>query len=281
MILIIYHSVDFDGICSRLITQRHYPGAETLGWTYGDPIPENLDRYEKIVMVDISFPVQNMLELKSKLEWVDHHITAIKDSESFGYSDVPGKREIGRGACELAWEYFMKTSVPKAVEFISAYDVFDKVRFGWISEVLPFQYALRTRYGLELPDEILDFEPADLVLEGKLILKYLKQDWENMVKSSSIPITVNNLYKGICLITPVKTSLQFDCVYSEYDLFVFGTFDSSGKFKFTLSSNPDRVPEFNCGQYMKDHYSGGGHKGVAGGFMSLDQFTKFIKDRNL
>lgn len=281
MILIIYHSVDFDGICSKLIAQRYYPDAELLGWNYGDTIPENLDQCEKVIMVDISFPVKNMLELKSKLEWVDHHITAIKDSEDFGYSDVPGKREIGRGACELAWEYFMKTSVPKAVEFISAYDVFDKGRFGWMTEVLPFQYSLRTRYGLELPDEILNIEPAELLLEGRLILKYLKQDWEYVVRKSGIQITVDNLYRGICLITPNKTSLQFDCVYLEYDLFIYGTFDMSGNFKFTLASNPDRAPEFNCGQYMKDHYSGGGHKGVAGGFMSLDQFTDFMKTRNL
>ena len=40
----------------------------------------------------------------------------------------------------------------------------------------------------------------------------------------------------------------------------------------------DKDTDFSCGQYMKDNYGGGGHKGAAGGRLNLDQFNKLISE---
>lgn len=279
--LVVYHSADFDGSCSKLIAKRLYPEATYLGFNYWDPIPEDLVDYETIVMVDISFPADVMLGIKDKLIWVDHHITAIKDSEKYGYSGVLGIRRIGLGACELAWKYFMKSEVPQAVKYLSAYDVFDKARFPWFRDVLPFQYALRSRYGLELPDEVLEMDPQAIIQEGRMIYSYLKKEWEETVKKYAFPVLVAGKYKGICMITTQHGSLQFDSVFPDYDLFVFGTFDKEGVFRFSLASNENRVPEFNCGLYLKENYSGGGHAGIGGGIMTEEQYLELIKNRVL
>ena len=278
--IIVHHSADFDGICSKLIVSRAFPGATTLGFNYGDSIPDLKD-YDQVIMVDISLPPDNMKEIKGKLVWVDHHITAIQDSEKNGYSGVPGIRKIGEGACELAWKYFMKSSVPQAVKYLSAYDVFDKSRFPWLDAVVPFQYALRGRYGLNLVDEVIDMDPQEIIGEGKSILNFLGLDWKESVNKNAFPITVDGKYKGICMITTQKGSLQFDSVYPDYDLFVWGSFDKSGVFRFSLASNGERVPEFNCGLYLKNHYNGGGHQGIGGGTLGMEQFMGLVQQKVL
>ena len=55
-----------------------------IGYNYGQPIPD-LSEYDKVIMCDISFPVEEMLKLRDTLGknfvWLDHHISAIKSIE--------------------------------------------------------------------------------------------------------------------------------------------------------------------------------------------------------
>lgn len=280
-ILVVYHSEDYDGICSREIVKLVYPDANYLGFTYGDEIPGNLDKYDQIILVDISFPSDIMLGIKDKLVWVDHHITAIQDSEKNGYFGVPGIRKIGEGACSLAWKYFIKTPVPKAVSLLSAYDVWDKEKYDWDRETLPFQYALRGLYGLNLPELFFEDNPDDKLHLGRIILNYQRDEWKRSVNKNAFPITVDGKWKGIAMITTNSGSLQFDHIYNDYDIFVWGTLDKNGVFKFSIASNKNRAGEFNCGAFMKENYHGGGHQGVAGGWMYMTQFQGFIQQKIL
>ena len=96
-ILIIYHRVDFDGIFSAIIARKYYESVEnksvtTFGYTYNDEVP-NLGSYifknvRRVVLVDVSFSADIMLSLLEQfghdnVEWVDHHTTAINDSEKY------------------------------------------------------------------------------------------------------------------------------------------------------------------------------------------------------
>ena len=74
----IYHSRDLDGWMSGAIVRLAYSATNFIGWDYGKEIPD-LSDYDKIVMVDISFPKEVMQSIASKLIWIDHHISAIKD----------------------------------------------------------------------------------------------------------------------------------------------------------------------------------------------------------
>ena len=56
-----------------------------IGYNYGQPIPD-LSEYDKVIMCDISFPKENMLNLWAtkglNLIWIDHHISAIKERDA-------------------------------------------------------------------------------------------------------------------------------------------------------------------------------------------------------
>ena len=115
---IIYHCIDFDGICSLAIARQHFL---KRGWNV-DPFPYNrglnvpdidlLLAYDEVVIVDIALPVKDMVDLAKcwreqglGLCWIDHHKTSIEDSVREGYTDIPGLREpVGQGACGLCWE---------------------------------------------------------------------------------------------------------------------------------------------------------------------------------
>lgn len=87
-----------------------------LGWDYGDPIPD-LSEYDKVIMCDISFPVDEMVKLNKKFLyddfiWLDHHISAIKAlrevkfPDNMHLDDIVGLRDTEFAACELTWKYF-------------------------------------------------------------------------------------------------------------------------------------------------------------------------------
>lgn len=145
----IYHSVDIDGWMSAAIVKRNIPDIELFGWKYGDEIPSNI--YEKdIVMVDLSFPYHEMLNLKNRNNgtefiWIDHHISAIKDAVLHGYSDLPGIRDTHYAACEITWRYFIKDRMPfNIIVYFGMYDSFRHKGKEYEKEVLMVQYGARS-----------------------------------------------------------------------------------------------------------------------------------------
>ena len=238
-VLIIYHRVDFDGAFSGCIANNCAKecGYETelLGWTYGDDIPDisYLEKYNEIILVDLSFPpeVMSYLKIQNKFRftWIDHHTTAINNSYSHNYSDINGLRRDGTAACELCWEFFYPSLlIPKVIEYIGCYDVWDKTRYSWDNIVLPFQYGLRTRYNIKafMLSQVykdLIFENIDLdeiIHEGEIVLKYLDRNWRSACKVYSFDVRVAGKYKGICILTTEFTSNIFNSVRDNYDVVI-------------------------------------------------------------
>lgn len=148
-IIVIYHSADFDGIFCREIARKFLPGAELIGWDYGDPIPSVvptgfLPEHVTLYMLDIS--VEGLMDFPG-LIWIDHHKSAI---EKFP-SNLCGYRIDGVAACRLAWQWFTlqeawdpreqappyalpskedfverRVSEPLAVRLAGEYDIWDK-----------------------------------------------------------------------------------------------------------------------------------------------------------
>jgi oligoribonuclease NrnB/cAMP/cGMP phosphodiesterase (DHH superfamily) len=294
--LVIFHRVDFDGLLSAAITldalKRNDIEAEYLGWNYGDELPDFeriCNDYTDLVMVDISFPADIMLRLGGtdrNITWIDHHITAIENSYQEGYSGLPGIRRNGTAACELCWEYFYPTCpVPRVIEYLGYYDVWNKTRYSWDNQVLPFQYGLKTRYGVnpktffpvfeDLLYEVIDLD--EIIHEGDIILKYLERTWKSACKTYSFEIRVAGKYKGICILTTEFTSNIFNSVAEEYDVVVCCNRKGPDTYNLGMYKDQNKCPEFNCGEYMKN-YGGGGHKGSSGGTLSFEEFKKLITD---
>lgn len=180
----IYHSIDLDGWMSAAIV-KHWHTIEVakrskyrqedmakfhtidfIGYNYGNPIPL-LDKYDQVIMCDVSFPKEHMLNLWAtkglNFIWIDHHISAIKEMEnaheniSSGAYPIQGCRNIKYSACELTWLYLMDgvislpttqnvditTTMPEIVRLLGRYDCFGHKGTDEELKVLEFQYGAR------------------------------------------------------------------------------------------------------------------------------------------
>lgn len=115
---VVYHSADFDGLFCREIARKFLPGAELIGWDFGDARIEHKRLAGGIVyvmdlpvdrVVGAKFPddEEKTLNLKGRyfgtegLVWIDHHASSIASHPS-----IPGYRIDGVAACRLAWQWF-------------------------------------------------------------------------------------------------------------------------------------------------------------------------------
>lgn len=139
----IYHSRDLDGWVSAAIVRLKYPNVELIGWDYGQPLPILKD-FDKLIMVDISFPPETIGSLMSdRLIWIDHHISAINAMNDAAL-DPNGIRDVKKAACELTWEYFFPDiKMPELVRLLGRYDCFGHKGTDEELKVLEFQYGAR------------------------------------------------------------------------------------------------------------------------------------------
>ena len=92
----------------------------------GAPIPwEKVAQAEKIIVVDFSFPVDDMLKLAEGREfiWIDHHKSAMAEFDGIA-DNWSGIRDISEAACVLTWKYFFpERPVPQAIVLIGDRDI--------------------------------------------------------------------------------------------------------------------------------------------------------------
>ena len=169
----VYHSIDLDGWMSAAIVKYWFEKQliitnssidsitdkiDFIGYNYGQPIPD-LSKFDKVIMCDISFPIEEMENLRQHLQdnfiWIDHHISAIKavDERTNNYYD--GIRDTKFAACELTWKYFMdgikgdpnkesiENPMPEIVRLLGRYDCFGHKGTDEEQKVLEFQYGAR------------------------------------------------------------------------------------------------------------------------------------------
>lgn len=178
-----------------------------IAYNYGQPIPD-LSEYDKVIMVDISFPKDEMkrISLESHLIYIDHHISAINDVRSLISENIrlDGLTDTKYAACELTWKYFIqgihgdpdKESVnnpmPEIVRLLGRYDCFGYKRTDEEQKVLEFQYGARqiiSNYeeAYEYLQKSLNNYPISIEIvileQGKSIYQYLyteaKQTYKN------------------------------------------------------------------------------------------------------
>lgn len=303
--LVIYHRVDYDGVFSALIVKWFNTSEQVdlFGYNYGGQLPnfnEITEKYDAIWIVDVSFDPKIMTFLKNwsntgvkKLYWIDHHITAIQNSEEFEYSSLPGIRDKSRSATENVWRFLSEKKnfigIPKVIRLIGAYDIWDHDSFDWNTETLALQSSLKAKFGVSTDNiwpvfnELL-FEERfldDLLKLGVEINEYNRKRWESAVKSHSFEITVDGRLKGVCILGSEFTSVVFQSVEDEYDIYCVANRKNDNLFSVSLYGYEDRLGDFSCGEYMLRNYSGGGHKGAAGGKLNLEQFIRLINDREI
>jgi uncharacterized protein len=279
-IVCIYHSIDLDGWMSAAIvkywfetdkieiqpnTFLHRTDKETLsfiGHNYGQPIPD-LSEYDKVIMCDISFPKNDMVNLQYKLGnnfiWIDHHISAINDNlislkEGIEVPIFNGLRDTKFAACELTWQYFMSNPIvkfgeieeqnpmPEIVRLLGRYDCFGHKGTDEELKVLEFQYGARLC--------ISNYEEA---------YNWLNDSINNKNKISPeqwIHVKGKRIYQYLCTEAKQAYKNGFEIVLSEptYDVNLVGAGITKRKF---ICINKERFNPINFGiDYHKDGYDG-------------------------
>jgi oligoribonuclease NrnB/cAMP/cGMP phosphodiesterase (DHH superfamily) len=257
-----YHSSDLDGRCSAAIVKRKHPDVELIPINYGQDFPwEDITKGEIVYMVDFSLqPFSEMLKLMDVVDliWIDHHKTAIEESEKCG-KKCKGVLKSGIGACLLVWNsLFPNDPAPEVVHLLAEYDVWNHSN----KKCLPLQYGLRNTdnwpYNI-IWQHVLDGEMLpELIKDGSTILRY--EEKQNSIKSKSMCFETE--LDGLNVIAAnqgLANSKFFDAMWDsqKYDAMLLFNW-RKGQWNVSLYSD-----SVDVGKVAKNR-GGGGHAGAAG-----------------
>jgi hypothetical protein len=300
--IVVYHKVDYDGLFSCalvndwLTLSNTYISWDLLGYDYSDEsIPDYSewgDTYDTLIMVDVSFPPEDMLKLRESMEefiYEDHHAVSIDNSIEYGYSDLYGIRTTDRSAAYNTWmDLFPDNEVPVIIKFISDLDTWKKDEYNWEEELIPFNYAFETEFGLSIAsiktrmNSLCNMSLEDLkekyIEKGKLIKKFVDRKFKNSTNKYSFEVTVDSKYLGIAILGTDFTATIFKSVYQDYDFFLIANRVDDTRYKISLYGKQEESHDFSCGEYCKK-FGGGGHKTAASCIVGIDTFIKLIKDK--
>lgn len=301
-VTVIHHSADFDGLFCREIAKKFFPGAELIGWDYGDPlIPMPQDGI--VYILDLS--PECLVETKGgekasfwdRIIWIDHHKSAM---EKFSPS-IYGYRIDGVAACRLAYAWFTSNQFdpqvhpsdwrlpskqdfidrnvtePYAVRLAGEYDIWDKrdpnadvLQLGLRSRDLSdydWQMLLSDKVNPSIEGTGMDVTDSELICKGLLdngrLLQAYQRRGDEMAMRNSFIVEFEGL-KFLALNTPGKGSMAFRSL----DVPETGH-DALFKFNWT-----GKV--WDCSMYHASHrndidlstiavkHGGGGHRGACG-----------------
>lgn len=336
----IYHSVDLDGWMSAAIVKHYYNlqnvnnnvtngqiniknegKHETIpilyshnelnfiGYNYGQPIPD-LSGYDKVIMCDISFPIDEMEKLRQNLQckfiWIDHHISIIKEVLMRPNTYYGGIKDTKFAACELTWKYFFpEQQMPEIVRLLGRYDCLGHKGTNEETKVLEFQYGARScisNYNEAYFNLLKPIENTNNILGlGIAIYQYLCTEAKQVYKNGfeielsypieNLPLDNNIDRPGInsttfkvqivpftfrCINKERFNPINFGIKYHENDYDGVASFHYvNGKWNFSLYNDNGLV---DCSLIAKQ-FGGGGHKGAAG--FIIDNIEDFIKTHKI
>ncbi len=269
-----YHSADLDGYCSGAIIKHRFPEANLHPINYNQPFPwETISPEDIVYMADFVLqPFEQMVRLNAscKLIWIDHHISAIESYIASGET-IPGKREVGKGACELTWEcLYPDREMPRFVHLLGRYDVWDhRSPAKWNNEILPFQYGLRLEetdpsLNCKLWERLFGADDAfykNAIEQGIVILAYSAQSNAHYMRSHAYEIQFEN-FRALAVNVGNISSNFFDSMYdpAKHDIKIAYSCIRGQFWGVTLYSDKSEV---DCAALAKKH-GGGGHKEAAG-----------------
>lgn len=176
--LIVYHEEDNDGVFSGALLYDYLVNEKDVSKEHITTVPatynsikdiikyntvEDLkNRYDSILLTDISFPENIMLDLYKAFGdnfiWIDHHAPIIKASFELGFDKCPGVRNTTKSAILCAYEFlydFMNAvyqnvvpgeehpKFPQLLRILSAYDSWSYEREGY-----DFEYVNAVNKGI-------------------------------------------------------------------------------------------------------------------------------------
>jgi oligoribonuclease NrnB/cAMP/cGMP phosphodiesterase (DHH superfamily) len=293
---IIYH-MDADGKAAAAVV-AHFLREEGKTNIYFHPINYGMslnmtgwDREkDEVFLVDFSFqPLSKMLDFVDSMEhvtWIDHHATALElEEHEEKLSQVPGTREVGLAGCELAWQYFTREPLPKALKLIGDWDTWRRGP-NWESEVVPFQSFLYINDDRPMNVKLWEQVLAATDIESWLGLGRIARLVQNRMEDSLIgaaSFVGKFAGKRAVMCNGAGNSLMFERTYdlSKFELMVMFQLKQG---KYVTVSIYGVNPLIDCGQLAKKLGeagpipSGGGHAQAAGFQCDWEYLWTLIRD---
>lgn len=280
-VICFYHSADLDGICCGALFKKYLPGAELIGFNYGDDFPWEKVNGNTVYMADVSLPRADMIRLKSvakELYFFDHHKTAIEYCSDL---NLKGSQMIGLAGCELVSDWFAPGERTTAVTLLGRYDVWDHTS----PDTLPFQYGMRFYIEDGVDDALwkalLDYPMTRaqqdayrvairrVVELGQAHLAYQGKQDAIQAKVKAFETELGG-YKILACNAGPTNSQFFDSVWDEerYEMMCPFYLKKDGRWKFSLYTTREDI---DCSELAKD-FGGGGHRKAAGFLMDTIPF---------
>ena len=322
--LLIYHKEDNDGLFSGtmfynyIIHDLNIPANEIykFGADYNDmrmftesKTSEQLhELYDNIILVDISFPTDYMIELYKEFNehfiWCDHHAPIIQSLKTYN-NLIPGVRNTKKSAllCSYEWLYdqfnleYKNKKLPELLRILSAWDSFSYEQEGYtldyvrdVNTGITFQYDLDFNkisdllYSLIHENDIYNIKIIKDVYDiGHMLNKYDDSKFEKIVITSGDKDWIIDSNREACAIfnQGPSSSLMFRGLKNT-NMKNGVVFKHNSNSSWTVSLYNIREEDtYNCGKYLKENYGGGGHIGAAGCVISQDQFIKILQEKRL
>lgn len=264
--------------------------------------------YDVLVMTDISFnSIKTMKYLyqyyQENFIWIDHHLPIIQASAINGFDKAPGIRDHYRSAILNAYRYFYdeldikysSKECPELLRILSAWDSFSYECEGYeldyvrnVNKGVTFNYNLELNKIIKLVYELIynnrRVQINGLYKLGDVLNTYDDEQAANQLKQYGDADWYIDGRRAVMIMFQGPSNSQM----FKYAKKLFGKDIKNGivlkynKENWTLSLyNVSEKDEFHCGEYLKKHYKGGGHKGAAGCTLSHKQFDKIFKQKTL
>ena len=282
-IAVIFHNADADGYCSCAIAMRYfkqYPNVSPyyIGMNYDDKLDYNkleIVGKDGLLMCDFSLPAEEMIALEEKYGdkfiWIDHHISAINESEEKNYSYIRGVRKSGDvAACYLTWDFlFPNYKIPYSIKLISDHDIWNHNDPNSIF----YSFGLRNfdiypTANVEFWNKVLDDTNTDRIIDmGKIIHEYEERQSKNICRGAGVGLIEFEGLKAVIVNRSNINSLFFNSVVeSEYDIMMVFSFKPiKSSWVFSLYTEREDIDV----SLIAKKYGGGGHAGAAG-FVTTD-----------
>ena len=275
---VFYHD-DLDGLSSYLILKNYYYNVKGVVCSYEKELINPLDiinHDDEVIIVDYSFSPEIMIGLfnmlGNRLIWLDHHISAIKNSQNHKYSKIRGLRNVKFCGAELSWAWCKpNVKTPDLIKSIGEFDTFRNYGTNTFKKALMCFYGIKSYDESALERAINDCYYNDnnswyerFLLDGRIIYDYKMNEYkEDGINNSYVRniwglkvLCMNSYYGGI--------SLQMPGIYNpkEHDMIV--TYNYNGEnWCYGFYTDTNAHPEVDCSK-IAIQYEGGGHKGAAG-----------------
>jgi len=303
----IYHVSDDDGRLSAILTSKFYNGnIDLIGMSnyYADKIDIqtlnmklNEQETENVIICDITLNEKAMLYLYERynLIWIDHHKNNIENILKEKSDKISGLRQDGIAASRLTWDYFFsgrenilntdefyfnKNKIPKLVDLVSKYDVFDFIP-DTDSEYENFHYGCDLYDMTIFNDENITFWNKllsnedeiinKIIKEGKIIGRFLKS--KNIKDSNYYGCDIEIDNKIFLVLNRISNpNLLVYHINDKYDGVI--TYHRNKKhWKCSIRTRKDNIDVSKIAK----KFGGGGHQKASGFSLEDNEIHKLIK----